>query len=260
VEELQTQLQAQGLEPVRLHTSHAFHSSMMEPALEAFVEQVSRLELKKPQLPYLSNVSGTWVTDEQATDPAYWAAHLRQGVRFSAGIEQLLQDETRIYLEIGPGNTLSGLVRQQLSPAAVSTVFSSLRHPREAIDDAAHLMQTLGGLWQAGSVVDWSCFSAEELRRRVPLPTYPFERQRYWIETASAPAELPRAPLTKRKDITDWLYVPSWKRTPSSSETGADDETMQPGHCLLFAEDTGLAGKLQQKLQDDGYRVHLVRS
>ncbi len=182
IESLESQLTAQGIECRRLHTSHAFHSEMMTPILSAFTTRVKQVKLKPPKIPYLSNVTGTWITAEQATNPSYWANHLRQTVRFSDGLQQLLKENsTQIWLEVGPGHSLSTLTRQHLQPTTESVVLSSLRQPQDSQSDRAFLLKTLGKIWLLGGQIDWSAFYAHEHRHRLPLPTYPFEGQRYWV-------------------------------------------------------------------------------
>jgi amino acid adenylation domain-containing protein len=185
VESLQNQLTQQGIECRHLHTSHAFHSEMMAPILPDFTDRVKQVTLNKPQIPYVSNVTGTWITAAEATDPNYWATHLRQTVRFSEGLQRVLEDSTRILLEVGPGRTLTTLAKQHPNKVAEHSVLSSLRHPQDNQSDVAFLLNTLGQLWLVGGSVDWSRFYANECRQRLPLPTYPFERQRYWIEPPS---------------------------------------------------------------------------
>ncbi|HEX6292329.1 MAG TPA: amino acid adenylation domain-containing protein [Herpetosiphonaceae bacterium] len=201
IEQLERQLAEQGLDCRRLHTSHAFHSAMIEPILEPFIEQMSRISLHRPRLPYLSNVSGTWITAEDATDPRYWARHLRAPVRFATSLEVLLSEPDRVLLEIGPGRMLSTLARQQAIPNL--TVLSSLRHPHDRQQDLAFLLQTLGQLWLAGVPIDWTRFYADQQRRRVHLPTYPFERQRYWIDPPSRAARSQEQLLTPNSALSD---------------------------------------------------------
>jgi phthiocerol/phenolphthiocerol synthesis type-I polyketide synthase E len=182
VEALQHQLTQQKVECRRLLTSHAFHSEMMNPILATFTNRVKQVTLKAPQLPYISNVTGTWITSAEATNPHYWATHLRQTVRFTAGLQTLLADSARILLEVGPGRTLSTLAKQCSDEVTKPNVLSSLRHPHDNQSDVAFLLNTLGQLWLRGVSVDWSRFYANERRQRLPLPTYPFERKRYWID------------------------------------------------------------------------------
>jgi acyl transferase domain-containing protein/thioesterase domain-containing protein/ubiquinone/menaquinone biosynthesis C-methylase UbiE/acyl carrier protein len=182
VEALQNQLTDQGVECRRLHTSHAFHSEMMNPILNSFMEWVKQVKLNHPKIPYVSNLTGIWITAAEATDPNYWAKHLRQTVRFSEGLQHILENSEQILLEIGPGRMLSTLAQQHPNKAADQVILSSLRHPQYQLSDIAFLLNTLGKLWLAGGRVSWSGFYTNERRHRLPLPTYPFECQRYWID------------------------------------------------------------------------------
>jgi amino acid adenylation domain-containing protein len=191
---LQARLTEQEISCRRLHTSHAFHSTMLDPILEPFTAQLSRVTLNPPRLPFISNLTGAWISAAQATDPRYWAEHVRATVRFADGLATLFDDPQRILLEVGPGLTLSTLARQQPAKAAQQIVLHSLRHPREQHSDLALLLQTLGRLWLSGLEIDWAGFARGKQRRRTPLPTYPFERQRYWIEAPRQQAVAPVAP------------------------------------------------------------------
>ncbi|WP_448265467.1 beta-ketoacyl synthase N-terminal-like domain-containing protein [Nostoc sp. DSM 114159] len=182
IDTLQNQLAAQGIECRRLHTSHAFHSQMMEPILEAFAERVKKVTLNPPKLPYISNLTGTWITVTQATNPDYYAQHLRSTVLFTQGIEKLLATPEQVLLEVGPGHTLTTLVKRHPDKAPLQTVLTSVRHPQEKQSDIRVLFNTLGQLWLAGVKVDWFGFYSQDEYYRLPLPTYPFERQRYWID------------------------------------------------------------------------------
>jgi len=175
----------------RLHTSHAFHSAMMDPVLPEFREQVKQVQLHSPQIRILSNLTGKWLRAEEATDPEYWVRHLRYTVRFSDSIGLLLKETGWILLEVGPGNTLSTLARQQQDETKNQVILSSIRHPKEERCDTEFILSTLGRLWLAGVEVDWSNFYQNEERYRVALPTYPFERRRHWIEPARAPQGYP---------------------------------------------------------------------
>jgi amino acid adenylation domain-containing protein len=178
---LATRLAERGVPSRELPTTHAFHSRMMEPAAAALTEMARRARLSSPALPYLSNVTGRWITPGEATDPGYWARHLCGTVRFADGLEALLASPSRVFLEMGPGNALSALALQH--PAARGrTVVPSLPHAHDLQSDAAFLLGALGRLWLAGVDIDWAGFSAGERRRRLPLPTYPFERRRFWVE------------------------------------------------------------------------------
>ncbi|OKH20880.1 beta-ketoacyl synthase [Hydrococcus rivularis NIES-593] len=235
IETLIEQLAAKGIECRRLHTSHAFHSQMMEPVREAFLEEVKKVKLNPPTIPFISNVTGTWITSTQATDANYWAKHLRQTVKFAGGISQLLQPD-RILIEVGPGRTLSSLVKQQ-NPT--QEVFSSLRHPKQQDSDVTFLLKSLGQLWLSGVAVNWEGFHAGKQRGRVPLPTYPFERQRYWIEPQTTVRK-----LAKKSNINDWFYVPSWKQVPLIKT-----KEIPSGCYLVFVDECGIGSQLVRQLQ-----------
>lgn len=166
----------------RLHTSHAFHSSMMDPMLESFVARVREVKLSAPSLPYVSNVTGGWITAAEATDPCYWASHLRQTVRFADGLDTLLQRRGAVLLEVGPGSTLSTFTRRHPQKTKEHIVLTSMRHPQNHQPDVACLLDALGRFWLAGGAPTWETLYTHMQRRRVPLPTYPFERQRCWVE------------------------------------------------------------------------------
>ncbi len=181
---LERELAETGISCRPLHTSHAFHSRMMEPIVDAFMARVDQIRPRPPSIPFVSNVTGTWISSEEATSPSYWAAHLRQTVRFSDGLQELLKEPGRIFLEVGPGRTLEALSKQHPNRTEDHIMLSSTRHPNEQTSDQAHILSTLGQLWMAGVSIDWSGFYAGERRGRLSLPTYPFERRRYWINPA----------------------------------------------------------------------------
>jgi acyl transferase domain-containing protein/acyl carrier protein len=183
IHQFKDQLAARGLNTVLLATSHAFHSHMMERALPTFQEIISKVRLQRPRIPFISNVTGTWITGEDATDPAYWVKHLRQTVRLGDGMDELLRTPNPILLEVGPGRTLGSLI-QQCGRSSQISVLSSVRHHRQQASDEKFILETLARLWSEGAKVDWEGFHRDERRYRVPLPTYPFERESYWIEPA----------------------------------------------------------------------------
>jgi NAD(P)-dependent dehydrogenase (short-subunit alcohol dehydrogenase family)/acyl carrier protein len=258
VDAFQDKILAKGIDCRRLHTSHAFHSPMMDRLLEPFTQSVKKVKLNPPQIPFISNVTGTWITAEEATDPSYWARHLGQTVQFTAGISQLLQEPNRILLEVGPGRTLCTFALQHTEQAAGQVVLPSLRHPQDQQSDLALLLNILGRLWLAGVPVNWSSFYAHEQRHRVPLPTYPFERQRYWIETQVRAGEPSQGEikLAKRSNITDWFYVPSWKRVPLVETRLTSAATLS---CyLVFVDECGLGEQIAQRLEQAGQDVITV--
>lgn len=265
VKTLESDLGARGLECRRLHTSHAFHSQMMEPILEPFTEQVKKLSLRPPQIPYMSNVTGTWITAEQATAPSYWATHLRSPVRFAEGIQQLLKQPELLLLEVGPGRTLSTLATRHPDKTPEQVVLCSLHHPQHKQSDVAFLLNTLGQLWLAGVHIDWSQFYSHQRRYRLPLPTYPLERQRFWIEpqkeTEVVKTSFEALPaisqLTKNSDIAKWFYIPSWQRSLLPVHQGS--EKLVRSCWLAFIDECGLGFNLVEKLKQESQDVIIVR-
>lgn len=258
VEALKNQLAERGVHCRPLHTSHAFHSEMMEPILIPFTERVKQVSLNAPQIPYLSNVTGTWITAAQATDPNYWSLHLRQTVRFAEGLQQILKDPETILLEVGPGRTLSTLALRHSDKSAEQIVLASLRHPQDQQSDLAFLLTTLGQLWLSGVEVDWSGFYTHEQRHRLPLPTYPFERQRYWIDPKDEGKTAPAASLSgKKPNMADWFYLPSWKRSRLSVQKSS--ATQGDSVCLVFMDECGLGFQIVQKLEQQGREVIAVQ-
>jgi len=182
INELEKLLAAKGVATHRLFTSHAFHSEMMEPILAEFTAQVRGVVVNTPSIPFISNVSGTWIAPAEATEPDYWVRQLRRTVRFAAGIAELRSDPERVLLEVGPGQSLSSLARRYSAKTPPHDIVNTLQPVQGSQPDEAHLLKSLGQLWLSGVDVDWHKLHAEDKRRRVPLPTYPFERQRYWVE------------------------------------------------------------------------------
>jgi acyl transferase domain-containing protein/acyl carrier protein len=250
VEALHSRLTEQEVSCVQVHTSHAFHSPMMDPILAPFTERVQAVNLKPPQIPYISNLTGTWITAADATSPEYWARHLRHTVRFAAGLHEFLQEPEHILLEVGPGRTLSTLARRHPDRAPAQVVLASLRHPQDHASDVAGVLHTLGQLWLAGTKVDWSGFYAGERRQRLPLPTYPFERQRYWVEPPKRAYEVipPQRSLRKELDIADWFYSPSWKRFVAPQSLGLADLASRRPCWLVFNDACGLGAQLIERL------------
>jgi acyl transferase domain-containing protein len=178
IEKLAGQLAERGAEHRRLHVNAPGHSRMLDGILERFGEIVRTVPLHAPRIPYVSNVTGRWITEQEATDPGYWVRHLRGAVRFSDGVDQLAEEPGTVLVEVGPGRTLTSLVssRGQGVP-----VVSSMRTAHAEEGDTEVLIGALGRLWVAGTDVDWPGFWRGERRIRVGLPTYPFERRRYWL-------------------------------------------------------------------------------
>ena len=223
LEEFEQQASSEGIACGRLVTSHAFHSAAMDPLIEPFEARVSQIRLNPPQIPYISGLTGTWITAKEATDPAYWSHHFRHTVQFSAGISELRKSPNTVLLEVGPGSVLSTPARQHPGESADQLIASSLSDGFSGEGDAASLIRTLGSLWLAGFQPNWSAVHEGECRQRTSLPTYPFQRKRYWLE---APAtEEAKASLVAAQEATG---RPLTIETLTTKETAPVNVITQP--------------------------------
>jgi amino acid adenylation domain-containing protein len=219
---LQQRLETDGIECRRLRTSHAYHSPLMEPALEPFAEQVRRVPLAAPAIPLISNLTGTWMTAAQAMNPDSWVQHLRQPVRFAQGLACLLEGPERLLLEVGPGQALGGLVRQCLEFSAAHAVLSSLPRESTRTNATEFFLSQVGEAWNRGAAVDWRGLAPGAQGRRISLPTYPFERKRYWAEQVASSAGPPLA-LTRQLLSEQTSAVPA----PTSAPLKRGDRTLE---------------------------------
>jgi amino acid adenylation domain-containing protein len=243
--------QIAALNPIRLDASHAFHSRLVEPLMDPLARAASSMKLGRPQIPYLSNVTGKWMSDEDALDPGYWARHVRSTVRFHQCLQEAVKKTNCVFLEVGPGKVLSELARRNY-PESVALASASSE------PDGRAFAQTVGRLWSEGVAMDWLKYYAGEHRRRVPLPTYPFERQRYWVNTSGqSDMPAPSDPLALKDSPENWLYTTNWQRTNPlpSPDFGGDAAT----HWLVFSEPEGIGSKIATLLRHSGQAVQEVR-
>lgn len=250
IEDLAASLDARGVVHKRINTSHAFHSHMMAPMLERFVQAFAGLTLNQPRIPFVSNLTGTWITDAQATSPRYWADHLRGTVRFGDGLALLLQDPDRILIEVGPGKVLCDLAKGALVDKNSQLALASMTGDGER----RALYTAFGRLWLEGVPLDWRKLHGGARRLRLSLPTYAFEPTRYWVDPPTA-GEVEEAhddgPLTKQVKLSDWFYSPVWHQT-----CPRDLESLGLGGCwLVLHEEQGFGRKLADRLVAAGADV-----
>ena len=245
-----------------LHTSHAFHSPMMDAVLEPFKQQFSGITLHAPEIPFISNLTGDWITPEQATDPEYWSQHLRNTVQFSQGVNTLLKDSYNVFIEMGPGNTLTNFIRQHINVTddAVLTSVSSIRHPRQNICDNVFVLQALGDLWLSGFSCDWEKINPVKNARHIPLPVYPFEKKYYSIKPVAQTVEPLLAVENTQKiaDINQWFYMPVWQRQLTQSDINPlllSQKDVEALNYLVFVDDTGMGTQLVDQLTRSGHQV-----
>ncbi|MFM9994462.1 MAG: type I polyketide synthase [Phycisphaerales bacterium] len=257
--DLESTLAAKEIDSKRLRLAAASHTRLLEPILAEFRAGIGAIRLSKPTLPYISNVTGAWVRDEDAVSPDYWVRHFRRTVRFSQGVAELLKDPNRVLLEVGPGQTLGSLAKQQ--PVKPAGVLSSLRHPEEASPDLRYLLSAFGRLWAAGVNVDWSKVRTGKRRRRITLPTYPFERQKYWIDPAkpaTVAAETPPTSLERLARVDDWFFKPVWMRR-DARRPAASAKPAEKRPVLVFLDAAGLGSEVARRLKARGDAVVTVR-
>lgn len=255
LEALQAELERRGVEHRRIHIAIAAHSKLVDGVIPPFTAYLRSIKLSAPKIPIVSNLTGNWLSDEEATSPEYWAKHLRNTVQFSKGVETVLAGGERLLLEVGPGNTLSSLARQQCSPAAARNIASSLRHRDEQVSDVEFALGVVGKLWCAGLPVDWRALQGGHGARRVPLPSYPFERQRYWIEPTVAQAAVAAPSVVKEPDVARWFYEPRWKRVDEPGDAAAKAVGER---WLVFAQVEGVGDMLAHRLAERGASVVIV--
>ncbi|HEY1107796.1 MAG TPA: condensation domain-containing protein, partial [Opitutaceae bacterium] len=225
VEALERELAASAIPSKRLATSHAFHSAMMEPALKPLADVLRRMKLSAPKLAWVSNVTGKWITPQQATSPEYWTTHLRQTVRFADGVAELVAGGSTVLLEVGPGSTLASLAKQHTATANnAATTVATLGRAKEGASDLGAMLAALGELWVAGVVPNWrDGFYANETRRIVPLPTYPFERKRYYIEPAPGTVSGPVAATQARAVVAEATVAENNNEVASAASADASE-------------------------------------
>ncbi|MEM7144034.1 MAG: amino acid adenylation domain-containing protein [Verrucomicrobiota bacterium] len=214
-ETFRKELEADDIVAKQLHTSHAFHSRMMDPVIEPFAKCLERIALNAPNTPILSTVTGEWLTETETTNPQYWAKHLRKPVRFHQSVATIADEPEQIFLEIGPGQTLTSLARQTVDRSAKHLIIATCQHINESGSDYANTLLSVGKLWTAGVTIDWSEFYGNEDRKRLVLPTYPFERKRHWVDPT---------PLRTNESIA----VPPLEQQPTHQLIAESSETLTP--------------------------------
>lgn len=249
-------LAAQRAKTQELQVSHAFHSPLMQPMLAEFRQVASEIAFATPRLKLISNLTGELATEEIAT-PEYWCRHILSPVQFAASMKTLLQ-EYEVFLEIGSKPTLLGMARQCVLEEGQQVWLPSLRPGQE---DWQQLLHSLGELYVRGVTVNWQGFDQDYQRRRVCLPTYPFQRERFWVETVDK-VPLPKIlnplhPDTHFPETSNWLYQIAWQ-PQALNVNHQSPEAETPGSWLIFADAGGMGEKLAHLLEERGENCTIV--
>ncbi|SPT57315.1 type I polyketide synthase [Actinomadura madurae] len=252
VRRLREALTRRGIASHSLPTSHALHSPLPHPVLEAFRERVRAVRLRPPHKPFQSNVTGTWITAEEATDPEYWVRQLRGRVRFTQMLRLLVDKGTYVFTEVGPGRALGDLVRAHAVPEAgpEPTVVSAMRRASDDRDDPAVFLEAIGRLWEARASVDWERFWSDDRPGRVPLPTYPYERRRFWVEADEDDSQA--------TDGGGPIHVPTWRETPPPEPAPLPAADRHKAWVVFRLRAEPVAGELIRRLRDTGQNVIVV--
>ena len=257
IERLIDILNQKGIYFVRLKTSHAFHSKSMEPIVDKFREKAASIKSSRPKIPFVLNVSGKFPESGQMDWPDYWSKHLRETVLFSEGIKELAQGQNLIFLEVGPGNTLTSLCRQTMFDLhAPNAVLNIIRHPLDKLDDQRLLTERIGELWLKGIPINWQEYYKNQFRRNVSIPTYCFERNSF--ESTVDPMAILKErglltePVLKNPDISRWFYLPGWK---SSSLIEEPSKIYGCDQYLIFSDRSSIAADLKIFLMSKGHNV-----
>ncbi|MBS7256342.1 type I polyketide synthase [Flavobacterium branchiicola] len=232
----------------KLKTSHAFHSAMMDSMLEEYKEKFSNVKLSNPALPFVSNLTGKQIKNDEATSPVYWVNHLRQTVNFNDGIDLILQKGNSILVEVGPGTTLLSLSKQNSNYSKKNTAIETLRRFNEEADDNLKFTNAIGNLWSQGIKINWAEYYAHEKRKKISVPTYSFDT--YKLDFKVDPFS--KMGHNTTSSFEEWFYVPNWKKSILKKE---NQNAVQNNTFLIFSDENILVTNLIKALRNDGYKV-----
>lgn len=218
LERFEHDLGERAIECARIRINIAAHSRMLDPILDEWRAFLRTIAFAKPAIPLVSNVTGAPLTDDEAMDPEYWVRQLRETVRFTDAVGAVLGKDPAVLLECGPGRILTTLARRHPARDSKHEFVASLRRPDETGSDRTVTFRSLGRLWSVGLAPDWGAVHQGARRRRIPLPTYPFERHEHWIERVEGTVgESSGGPLKKLPEIERWGFEQAWQRVPGAA-------------------------------------------
>ena len=209
IQRLGAELEENGFICRKLRTSHSSHSVLMDPILAQFEEYLKGIKFSSPKIPFISNLSGDWADPLLVQKPSYWVDHLRNTVNLSDGLKKIIERNS-ILIEIGPCKSICNLIQQHDEYNDDTVLVNLLKHPNDVIDDEVLFLKQLGVLWQNNVKIDWASFYNSQIPPKTPLPTYPFERERFWIDREINTSGMLVENTQAQND--NWLYAPTWKK------------------------------------------------
>ena len=257
LDDLQKSLKQNGIVTQSLKTSHPFHSHLMDPVLaefeQAFTDTVTP---KSPRIPIISTVTGKIILNGVLASANYWKKNIRQTVLFSQAVKNLIQEDSHVLLEVGPGTTLNGLIKMNQNGKSRPTVFSTLPNSMDHLANSHEfILNSLGGLWQNGVDLDWITISSKEAKR-IPLPTYPFERQKFSPQINIEKKASSREAFQKNPDLKEWFYTPTWKRAIALQGVL---KFKRKQNWLIFADGSPTTDSVIEELSRHKQRIFIIR-
>lgn len=261
INSLEKELKQQKIMCTPVHNSHAIHSVMMESIVKDFESIVRQVKFNGPDIPFISNVTGRWVSIDDIVNPEYWVKHMRCTVLFDAGIKEILKQPNSLLIEIGSGCNLSSLVSRYIDKNSRHHVVNLIRQSQQKVSDILFLLRKLSSLWFYGIELDWKSYYQSERRHRIPLPTYPFEREYYWLKGDSTKACTQlisqKEALKKKSDIKNWFYLPVWEQ--SVLALNEDFDNFNKSNWIVFTNKTKLCSKIIDSLKKVSNNIIVVK-
>lgn len=250
-------LEAKEITYVSLKTSHAFHSKMMQEVLEDFEKELQSISLNNPRIPFISNSTGNYILNEEVTSIKYWSNHIVEAVQFEKGIKELIKLNNSIFIEVGPGRTLTTFYKKCQNRDLENTVVTTIRHPKEIINDNQYFIDFFGKLWLNGVDIDWTMYYQNNRPSKISLPTYTFDEYDIpsKVQIDDNLLKLNDVNLIQ-KNISESLYIPSWKYSPKNNYK----KTIFSGanKCLVFNDESPFSVELIQLLIKNGSTVFTI--
>ncbi|MCP4213861.1 MAG: KR domain-containing protein, partial [bacterium] len=263
VEEFETMLEKKEIDTMRLRLTCAAHCPIMEPFMPELLEKAKAVTFNKPKIPFVSGLTGTWMSMEDINSPDYWTRQTTTTVRFADALKTLFKTPRSIFIEVGPGKGMVNFANSYKDNGMQPNILAlpMVRHQKDPVSDDYHLMNRVGQLFSYGKKIDWETVYGEEKRKRLRLPTYPFDSQYYWIdvEPQKVIAELFAAQAGgKKPDMKDWFYIPFWKTTLPTPYDEPIETSWKPGTCLVFAEESGMGEQMALTIEQMGGNAIIV--